>query len=111
MTEIQSVEADVALPGVSGRLWSSRRYLRLRPFDTSTPEGRFAERYRRIAWSTLLEGVGKVISMGTGFISVPLVIGYLLVQRLLAGHRAPGGLRPGQRRDLAAPMRLLPGAE
>jgi O-antigen/teichoic acid export membrane protein len=77
MTEIQGVEADVVLPGVSGRLWSSRRYLRLRPFDTSTPEGRSAERYRRIAWSTLLSGVGKVISMGTGFISVPLVIGYL----------------------------------
>jgi Membrane protein involved in the export of O-antigen and teichoic acid len=77
MTEIQGVEADVALPGVSGRLWSSRRYLRLRPFDTSTPEGRSDERYRRIAWSTLLAGVGKVISMGTGVISVPLVIGYL----------------------------------
>jgi O-antigen/teichoic acid export membrane protein len=77
MTEIQSGEADVALPGVSGRLWSSLRSLRLRPFDTSTPEGRSAERYRRIAWSTLLAGVGKVISMGTGFISVPLVIGYL----------------------------------
>jgi O-antigen/teichoic acid export membrane protein len=77
MTEIQGVEADVALPGVSGRVWSSRRYLRLRPFDTSTPEGRSAERYRRIAWSTLLAGVGKVISMGTGVISVPLVIGYL----------------------------------
>jgi O-antigen/teichoic acid export membrane protein len=77
MTEIQGVEADVALPGVSGRVWSSRRYLRLRPFDTSTPEGRSAERYRRIAWSTLLAGIGKVISMGTGVISVPLVIGYL----------------------------------
>jgi len=77
MTEIQGVEADVALPGVSGRVWSSRRYLRLRPFDTSTPEGRSAERYRRIAWSTLLAAIGKVISMGTGFISVPLVIGYL----------------------------------
>ena len=77
MTEIQGVEADVALPGVSGRVWSSRRYLHLRPFDTSTPEGRSAERYRRIAWSTLLAAVGKVISMGTGFISVPLVIGYL----------------------------------
>jgi O-antigen/teichoic acid export membrane protein len=77
MTEIQGVEADVVLPGVSGRLWSSRRYLRLRPFDMSTPEGRSAERYRRIAWSTLLAGVGKVISMGTGVISVPLVIGYL----------------------------------
>lgn len=76
MTEIQGVEADIALPGVSGRIWSSRRYLRLRPFDTSTPEGRSAER-SRIAWSTLLAGVGKVISMGTGFISVPLVIGYL----------------------------------
>jgi O-antigen/teichoic acid export membrane protein len=81
MTEIQGVEADAVLPAASGRLWSSRRYLRLRPFDTSTPEGRSAERYRRIAWSTLLAGVGKVISMGTGFISIPLVIGYLGSER------------------------------
>jgi O-antigen/teichoic acid export membrane protein len=81
MIEIQGVETDVALPASSGRFWSSRRYLRLRPFDTSTPEGRSAERYRRIAWSTVLAGVGKVISMGTGFISVPLVIGYLGSER------------------------------
>ena len=81
MTEIEGVEADAALPGMSERLWSSRRYLRLHPFDTSTPEGRSAERYRRIAWSTLLGGIGKVIAMGTGFISVSLAIGYLGSER------------------------------
>jgi O-antigen/teichoic acid export membrane protein len=78
MIEIEGPEAEAAaLPAASSRLWSSRRYLQLRAFDTSTPDGRSAERYRRIAWSTLLASAGKVISVGTGFISVPLVIGYL----------------------------------
>jgi O-antigen/teichoic acid export membrane protein len=77
MIEIEGSEAEAVLPAASSRLWSSRRYLRLRPFDTSTPDGRSAERYRRIAWSTLLAAVGKVISIVTGFVSVPLVIGYL----------------------------------
>lgn len=71
---------ELVLPP-SGRLWSRLRYLRLLPFDMSTPEGRSAERYRRIAWSTLLAGVAKLISMGTGLISVPLVIGYLGSER------------------------------
>lgn len=77
MIEIETPEAEVALTQPSSRLWASRRYLRLRPFDMTTPEGRSAERYRRIAWSTVLAGLGKVISMATGLISVPLVVGYL----------------------------------
>jgi O-antigen/teichoic acid export membrane protein len=80
MTETQVDETDVALPP-AGRLWSKLRYLRPSPFDTSTSEGRSAERYRRIAWSTVLAGLGKMISMGTGVISVPLVIGYLGSER------------------------------
>ena len=54
-----------------------RRLLRIRPFDTTTPEGRSAERYRRIAWSTALSTVARVVGLATGFISVPLVGGYL----------------------------------
>jgi len=55
--------------------------LRLRPFDTSTPEGRSAERYRRIAWSTLLSTVARFVGLATSFISVPLVVGYLGSER------------------------------
>jgi O-antigen/teichoic acid export membrane protein len=63
------------------RLTRWRRLLRLKPFDTSTAQGRSDERYRRVAWSTALAGVGKVIAMATGFISVPLVVGYLGEER------------------------------
>jgi O-antigen/teichoic acid export membrane protein len=60
-----------------GRLAHYRRLLRVRPFDTSTPEGRSAERYRRIAWSTALATVARLTGMATSFITVPLVVGYL----------------------------------
>ena len=63
------------------RLDRYRRVLRVQPFDTSTPEGRSAERYRRIAWSTLLSTIARFVGMGTGFIAVPLVAGYLGEQR------------------------------
>jgi O-antigen/teichoic acid export membrane protein len=57
------------------------RFLRIQPFDTTTLEGRSAERYRRIAWSTLLATVARVVGLATSFISVPLVIGYLGSER------------------------------
>jgi O-antigen/teichoic acid export membrane protein len=57
------------------------RYLHRRPFDTSTAEGRSAERYRRIAWSTVLGAVGKAVAMAVSFITVPLMITYLGVER------------------------------
>lgn len=59
------------------RLLRLRKLLQVRPFDTSTPEGRSAERYRRVAWSTLLSAVARVIALGISFVSVPLVVGYL----------------------------------
>jgi O-antigen/teichoic acid export membrane protein len=58
------------------RLARWRRFLRLRPFDTTTLQGRSDERYRRIAWSTALSAVGRLVGMATGLISVPLVLGY-----------------------------------
>ena len=64
-----------------GRFVRWRRFLRRQPFDTTTPEGRSAERYRRIAWSTLLSTVARFIGLATGFISVPLVAGYLGSER------------------------------
>jgi O-antigen/teichoic acid export membrane protein len=60
-----------------GRLARWHRFLRLRPFDTTTPEGRSDERYRRIAWSTTLSTIARLVGLATGFISVPLVGGYL----------------------------------
>src|SRR5664280_2253068 len=60
-----------------GRIVRYRRLLRIRPFDTTTLEGRSAERYRRIAWSTALSMIARVVGMATGLISVPLVLDYL----------------------------------
>jgi O-antigen/teichoic acid export membrane protein len=60
-----------------GRLNRWRRFLRIRPFDTDTPEGRSDERYRRITWSAALSTAARVTGMATGLISVPLVGGYL----------------------------------
>jgi O-antigen/teichoic acid export membrane protein len=71
-----------------GRLARWRRFLRLRPFDTSTPQGRSDERYRRIAWSTLLSAIGRIVGLATGLISVPLVAGYLGDNRI--GHERYG---------------------
>ncbi len=67
---------EPAPSSLMGRLGRWRRFLRLRPFDTTTPQGRSDERYRRIAWSTLLSGVGRLVGLATGLISVPLVGGY-----------------------------------
>jgi O-antigen/teichoic acid export membrane protein len=79
VTDLLSV--DPLEPGPSsssiGRIVRWRRFLRIRPFDTTTPEGRSAERYRRIAWSTALSTVARFVGLATGFISVPLVGGYL----------------------------------
>jgi O-antigen/teichoic acid export membrane protein len=58
-----------------------RGLLRVTPFDTSTPEGRSAERYRRVAWSTLFSTIARFVGLGTSFISVPLVAGYLGSER------------------------------
>ncbi len=63
------------------RLARWRRFLQIRPFDTSTAEGRSAERYRRIAWSTLLSTIARAVGIAISFISVPLVVGYLGAER------------------------------
>ncbi len=74
-------EAEPVRASLRARLQRYRRLLRVQPFDTSTPEGRSAERYRRIAWSTLLSTIARFVGMGTGFIAVPLVAGYLGSER------------------------------
>lgn len=55
--------------------------LQLRPFDSSTPEGRSKERYRRVAFTALASTAARGISIFTSLISVPLTIRYLGVER------------------------------
>jgi O-antigen/teichoic acid export membrane protein len=74
-------EAEAERSPLRPRIMRWRRFLRVRPFDTATLEGRSAERYRRIAWSTLLAAVARMVGIATSFISVPLVIGYLGSER------------------------------
>lgn len=57
------------------------QHLQLRPFDTSTAEGRSAERYRRIAWSSALGATARAVAMAVSFIAVPLLVSYLGVER------------------------------
>jgi len=57
------------------------RLLRLRPFDTSTSEGRSDERHRRIALTASASAVSKSISFAASLISIPLTINYLGSER------------------------------
>jgi O-antigen/teichoic acid export membrane protein len=50
---------------------------RLRSFDTSTPEGRSGERYRRIMLSTLASIAGTAVMTLVSLVGVPVTIGYL----------------------------------
>lgn len=70
--------AGTSLLPPARRWW---HFLRVQPFDTTTLEGRSAERYRRIAWSTFLATTARVVGLATSFVSVPLVIGYLGSER------------------------------
>ena len=78
MTDLAPVAPlDPAGSSLARRFNRYRRLLRVKPFDTSTPEGRSSERYRRIAWSTALSTLARVTGLATSFITVPLVVGYL----------------------------------
>lgn len=56
-------------------------YLRLRPFDTATAEGRAAERYRRAAWSTVASVAARLVALGVTLVTLPLALGYLGPER------------------------------
>jgi O-antigen/teichoic acid export membrane protein len=56
-------------------------FVRLKPFDTSTTEGRSKERYRRIALTSVTAIAAKGIGVLTALVSVPLTIDYLGVER------------------------------
>jgi len=62
----------------------SRQFLsvvRLKPFDSATPDGRSNERHRRIALTAIASAAAKALSVLTLLISVPLTIHYLGTER------------------------------
>ena len=65
----------------TGVLRQGAAIVRFKAFDTSTPEGRGKERYRRVALTALSSGGAKVISILTMLISVPLTLHYLGTER------------------------------
>jgi len=63
------------------RFWRSRRFIRLRPFDVSTAQGRSDERYRRVVLTTLTSVAAKCAALLALLISIPLTIHYLGAER------------------------------
>jgi len=55
--------------------------LRFKEFDTTTPEGRSKERYRRAALTALAQAFAKGVGILTMLISVPLTLHYLGAER------------------------------
>ena len=53
------------------------RVARMRPFDTTTDEGRSLERYRRIVMGTAASLLGRLVTTLAGLVVVPMAIGYL----------------------------------
>ena len=58
-----------------------RIYLRLTPFEVSTPGGRAMERNRRLLLTSLATLLVKIIAMLTLIISTPLILHYLGAER------------------------------
>ncbi len=58
-----------------------RSILRFQPFDTSTPEGRSNERYRRAALTTATSIIARVLGIFTGLAWIRLSISYLGKER------------------------------
>ncbi len=72
-----------ALPGTANlrQLARALALLRLKPFDTSTPEGRSAERYRRIALSTAVGVAGRLVGIAVTLLTIPLLLSHLGFER------------------------------
>ena len=71
------VQMKSPLPQLRADLRSVIQVARMRSFDTSTPEGRSAERYRRIMLSTVASIAGTAVMILVSLVSVPITIGYL----------------------------------
>lgn len=57
------------------------KYIRITPYDLSTSNGRESERHRRAILTTITSILAKGITILTGFISIPLTVNYLGVER------------------------------
>lgn len=66
---------------LSSRVRQLNSVARLKPFETSTLEGRSKERHRRIVLAALTSMVTKGVALLTMLISVPLTVGYLGAER------------------------------
>jgi len=55
--------------------------IRLRPFDTSTIEGRSNERLRRVFWTAAASALAKAVNTLTILVTVPITLGYLGAER------------------------------
>jgi O-antigen/teichoic acid export membrane protein len=75
------MDDDRTITRLLQRLARVLRVIRLRQFDTATPEGRSNERYRRAALTTASSVAWKCISMLTLLVSIPLTIKYLGAER------------------------------
>ena len=60
---------------------SAVTYLRLRPFNAATLDGRSKERYRRAALTSIASACARAVSLGTMLIAVPLTVRYLGTER------------------------------
>jgi O-antigen/teichoic acid export membrane protein len=68
-------------PSLLRNLARALAVLRVRPFETTTLEGRSAERYRRIAWSTAFGIAGRLAGVAVTLVSIPLLLSYLGLER------------------------------
>lgn len=70
-----------SVQGILGRIRSLKGLLRLKPFDTSTQEGRSRERYRRAALTTITSVMARCVTVFTSLLTVRLTIRYLGTER------------------------------
>jgi O-antigen/teichoic acid export membrane protein len=75
---VQAIRASTATVGTVRR---ALRFVRLSPYDTSTPEGRAQERYRRAALTALVSYGARGVTLVTTLVSVPLTLSYLGLER------------------------------
>lgn len=65
----------------AARVRQLRRLVRLRPFDTTTAEGRADERHRRALLAAFASALAKAIVILSALVTIPLTIDYLGVER------------------------------
>ena len=65
----------------AARVRQLSRLIRLRPFDTTTADGRADERHRRALLAAGASALAKFISISSTLVTIPLTIAYLGVER------------------------------